>query len=254
MGAVWLVTHKELNVERVLKLIVAAISHDSQARGRFRREAQVMARFQHPHAVTVHDARLTERDVAYIEMEYVRGESLDKIFKRGEPMPLALVARIVEQLCDALQAAHVMGIVHRDLKPANLMLLADRPPGREHLKVLDFGIAKVLSETGLDTEVHTVTGMFMGTPPYASPEQADGKADSRSDIYAVGVMLYEFLTGHRPFRGPAARVLVETITQPPPTFADMSPQLNYPPEIEAVVMKCLAKAPADRPQSARRTC
>ena len=252
MGAVWLVKHRELNVDRALKVIVARISYDAQARSRFKLEAQVMASFHHPNAVVVHDARLTENDVAYIDMEYVQGRSLAEILVKGVPMPLEWIARIVDQLCDVLQLAHRKKIVHRDLKPANLMLLDGYDAGREQLKVLDFGIAKILKDAE-DTVAgpKTMTGVFLGTPFYASPEQADGRADTRSDIYAVGVILYEFLTGFRPFSGPAARVLVDVMTKPPPTFADVNPAVKYPAEVEALVMRCLAKKPDDRPQTAR---
>ena len=250
MGAVWLVTHRELNVDRALKLIVAGISYDAQARARFRREAQLMARFVHPNAVIVHDARLTENDVAYIDMEYIKGLPVDRVIRKGEPMPLDWVARVLDQLCGVLQVAHDRGIVHRDLKPANMMIADDGPGGVEHVKVLDFGIAKILG----DADTHgpqTMTGAFMGTPPYASPEQGDGKSDTRSDLYSVGVILFEFLTGFRPFNGPAPRVLVDTITKEPPRFAEVNPSVSYPPGVEALVRKCLAKDPDNRPQSAR---
>ncbi len=252
MGAVWLVKHRELNVDRALKVIVARIAYDAQARSRFKLEAQVMASFHHSNAVVVHDARLTENDVAYIDMEYVQGRSLAEMLTKGVPMPLEWIARILDQLCDVLQLAHRKKIVHRDLKPANLMLLDGYDPGHEHLKVLDFGIAKILKDAE-DTAAgpKTMTGVFLGTPFYASPEQADNRADTRSDIYSVGVILYEFLTGFRPFSGPGPRVLVDVMTKPPPSFAEVNPEVRYPPEVEALVMRCLAKKPDDRPQTAR---
>src|SRR5262249_35491355 len=155
---------------------------DPQIRWRFKREAQLMAAFEHPHAVRVNHARLTESDVAFIEMEFLRGKSLDKVFQRGVPMPLDWVARILVQLCDALQAAHEgieldgerRTIIHRDLKPSNLMILDGRPEGQEYLKVLDFGIAKFLGRSrAAEDDPSTVTGAFIGTPPYTSPEQAE---------------------------------------------------------------------------------
>ena len=252
MGAVWLVRHNRLNVNRALKVISGRISYDEQARARFRLEAQVMASCPHPNALVVHDADLTENGVGYIEMEYVEGHTLAETLIKGVPAPLEWTARILDQLCDVLQVAHKKKIVHRDLKPANLMLADDCEPGREQLKVLDFGIAKIIAdvEDGVGGP-RTMTGHFVGTPYYASPEQIDGRADTRSDIYSVGVILFELLTGFRPFRTAIPGILLEVMTKTPPTFRDVNPEVEYPPEVEALVMRCLAKSAQDRPQTAR---
>ena len=251
MGTVWLVRHLELDAPRALKLIVSGIAFDPQARARFEREARVMARLSHPHAVAVHDARMA-KDAAFIEMEYVKGQSLNRILTPGVSMPLDWTARILEQLCDVLQEAHSLKIVHRDLKPANLMLVDGRPPGKEQLKVLDFGIAKILEGDLTSGDYLTKTGCFMGSAPWSSPEQAsDAPIDGRSDLYSVGVILYEFLTGHRPFSGPVTRVLYNHLFTPPPCFTERNPNVLVSPEVERVVLRCLAKSPNDRPQTAR---
>lgn len=250
MGTVWLVKHLELDTLRALKLIVSGIAFDPQAQARFKREARVMARLSHPHAVLVHDARMG-RDAAFIEMEYIRGQSLNKAMSPGMPMPLDWIARILEQLCDVLQEAHQQQIVHRDLKPANLMLLEGRPVGREHLKVLDFGIAKILGGDSDAADVHTHTGSFLGSAPYTSPEQASGGTiDGRSDIYSVGIILYEMMTGYRPFTGPITRLIYDHLYSAPPPFAERNPNCRVPAQVEHVVLRCLAKNPDDRPQSA----
>ncbi len=251
MGTVWLVRHQELDDFRALKLIISGIAFDPQARGRFKREAKVMARLKHVNAVTVHAAQIG-KDAAFIEMEYIRGRSLNKVMRQGEPMPLAQVASILYQLCDVLQEAHDCKIVHRDLKPSNLMLVEGRAPGRE-LKVLDFGIAKILeNETDGGTDFRTNTGAFMGSALWTSPEQASGgQIDGRSDLYSVGIILYEMLTGFRPFGGQITKVIYNQLYTPPPRFAEKNPDVKVPPAIEAVVLRCLAKNPAERYQSAR---
>jgi serine/threonine protein kinase/formylglycine-generating enzyme required for sulfatase activity len=248
MGTVWLVRHLEFDSERALKLIVSGIANDHQARARFKREARIMDRLNHPNAVRVYDARMGE-DLAFIEMEYVRGKSLKELLVPGVTMPLTWVKDLLDQLCDVLQAANDEGIIHRDIKPPNLMLVEGREPGTKRLKLLDFGIAKIRE---VSDDVRTVTGNFMGTPLYSSPEQIIGeKVDSRSDLYSVGLILYELLTGQRPFGGSVNSLIYKHTMVAPPPFAELNPNADVPAEVERVVMKCLAKSPADRPQSPR---
>lgn len=250
MGTVWLVHRCDFeDWKRALKLIVSGIANDPQARARFRREAKIMERLNHPNAVRVYDAGLGN-DVAFIEMEYVQGTSLNQLLVPGEAMPLDFVTELLDQLCDVLQAANDEGITHRDLKPPNLMLVEGRRPGTKVLKLLDFGIAKI-REGGSD-DVRTQVGSFLGTPLYSSPEQFVGDpVDTRSDLYAVGLILYELLTGHRPFGGPISAVIYKHTMVDPPPFAEVNPAVHVPPPVEQVVRKCLAKRPPDRPQSPR---
>ncbi len=251
MGQVWLVRHLELDCERALKFIMPQFSFDAEVHHRFAREARMMAGFQHPNVVVVHDARLGS-NAGFIEMEYIRGQSLNQILKPGVPMPLDWTARVLEQLCDVLQTAHEGKIVHRDLKPGNLMLVADRPRGKEFLKVLDFGIAKILGYDNQDSGGKAITQGFLGTVLYASPEQLnEDPVDGRSDIYSVGVILYEFLTGHRPFSGRKSKAMLDHVSSPVPPFRQKNPDLAIPERVEQVVLRCLAKQPKDRYQTAR---
>jgi serine/threonine-protein kinase len=249
MGTVWLVRHREFGSERALKLIVSGIARDPQVRARFRREAQILDKLNHPNAVRVYDARMGH-DIAFIEMEFVRGESLNQVLKAGVPMGLDFTVNILDQLCDVLQAANDEGIIHRDLKPPNMMLVDGKQPGRKVLKLLDFGIAKIRAAAD---DVKTQTGSFMGTPLYSSPEQivGDGRVDARSDIYSVGLILYELLTGSRPFDGTINAIIYKHTMVPPPPFAETNPDVDVPPAVEAVVLSCLAKEPDQRPQSPR---
>lgn len=251
MGEVWLVRHLELDILRALKLVLPrAAIHDS-VRVRFAREARIMAELSHPNIVVVHGAQLFG-NVAFIELEYIRGRSLDKVLSPGEPMPLDQAGGILDQLCDALQAAHDHQYVHRDLKPSNLLLVDGCPPGAEILKIFDFGIAKILGSDNRDTGGRAMTEGFLGTVSYASPEQfLDQAVDGRSDIYATGVILFEMLTGHRPFGGTSIEQMHGHAYLPPPSMAAKNPQAEVPPEVECVVKRCLAKNPADRPQSPR---
>jgi eukaryotic-like serine/threonine-protein kinase len=243
MGSVWLVRHTRFGSRRALKLI-AGHSPGRQERARFLREAKILDRLNHPNAVRVYDVHVDD-DPPFIEMEYLQGESLDRLLVPGEAMPLDWVADLLDQLCDVLQAVNDEGIIHRDLKPSNMMLVDGRKPGKKVLKLLDFGIAKIYEgadgvRTGADFQPHT--------PLYASPEQlGGGTIDARSDICSVGLILYELLTGRRPCPG----AIRDRWTMGLPPFSEINPDVKLPPGVERVVMKCLAKGPADRPQSAR---
>ena len=255
MGEVWLVHHEILRDQFALKLIVPGAAIDEETVQRFVLEAQVMrALSRHPHAVVVHDADIdVDRHAIYIVMDVIHGRSIEKLLEPGIPMPLEWTTQVLGQLCDVLQQAHERGIVHRDLSPANLML-EDVTDGGVHLRVLDFGIAKVLDPRAgvFDSVPLTENGRFFGKRSYASPEQLKGEhVDARSDLYSIGIILYEFLTGHRPFRGNAAQLLVNHCSVEPPWFAEINPAIQLSEQVETVVRRCLEKNPADRPQSAR---
>ena len=252
-----------------LKLIKPEIAQNDKGWKRFRREAQLMAKLEHPNAVAVYDFRRSH-SMGYIEMEFVRGQSLDKYLKehKGGTIPLDWIADLLDQLCAVLQEAHghvdeksgkPKPIIHRDLKPSNLMLV-DRKPQGQNLKVLDFGIAKMIESEGSHETTLTGAGDFMGTPAYMSPEQIRGgwgkeaqrEIDGRSDLYSVGVLLYQLLTGKLPFRrGDFTALLAAHLTQQPRPMKEANPKVNVPPAVERVVMQCLEKDPERRPQSAQ---
>ncbi len=233
--------------------------------GRFRREAQAVARLRHPHIVQVYDFDV-EGEQHYMVMEYVQGVTLkarlDDLFVRGERMPVDEALGLFRALLDAVGYAHAQGMIHRDLKPANVMLEIENaessrqkadvtpPPYRLPLSayrpvLTDFGIAKILGGS-----TFTASGVTVGTPTYMSPEQGSGEpGDARSDLYALGVMLYECLTGQVPFQGDtSAAVLLKHISAPIPPLRDTLPEL--PASLERVVQKALAKSPDERYQSA----
>lgn len=266
MGEVWLVRHVTLKSEHALKVIIPNFASNPVALMRFQRELEVMATLRQEHAVQIYDACLDE-DGGYIDMEYLDGQTIHEILTaaRARPnldpsqplMPLDWIARILDQICEVLQVAHAKGIVHRDLKPSNIMLLNGRKPGKESLKVLDFGIAKIRddpeSAAGRDHEDQAnKTQGFIGTPSYASPEQAlaSENVDGRADLYSLGIMLYEFVTGRLPFRGNHWQVMSQNATTPPPSFAEANPKLRPVPELEHAILRVLAKDSNQRPSTA----
>ncbi|WP_435009944.1 bifunctional serine/threonine-protein kinase/formylglycine-generating enzyme family protein [Tundrisphaera lichenicola] len=261
MGDVWLVRHVAMDDLHALKLIVSNIASNDVALRRFQREFKVMASLKHHHAVQIYDAAIDD-DGGYIDMEYVDGRTIHEILAsaRTSPdydpskplMPLGWIVRFLDQLTDVLQEAHEKGIVHRDLKPSNLMLLDGRKPGRESLKVLDFGIAKIRDDPDNAANM-TLTQGFIGTPSYGSPEQAMNRQDldGRSDIYSVGVILYEMVTGKLPFKGVHFQVMHQHASVPPPPFHEANPELRPLPELEHAIFRSLSKDRDQRQQTAR---
>jgi hypothetical protein len=249
MGEVWRIRRADLGIERALKLILPRNVPSLEARARMLREARAMARICHPHAAMIHD--VGTEDVPYIEMELIQGKPLNKMLQPKVPMPLQMTSQILEQLCDVLQLAHDSQIIHRDLKPGNLMLVDGHPPEKIVLKVLDFGLAKFL-DTSHDT-FQTAHGETLGTLAYMSPEQitASNLVDKRSDIYSVGVILHELLTGSRPFVSPYPLIIHEILNIPAPRFKVRNPEVEVPHGLERLVLRCLEKDPARRPSSAR---
>jgi serine/threonine-protein kinase len=252
MGRVYLARQLDLGRQVVIKVMHDHIANDPKFRERFQRETLLMAQFQHPYAVTLYDASLNDPSGPCIIMEYIRGITLDTLLHRNGRLTPTRAGRLLGQLCEALQAAHSQGIIHRDLKPANLMVVeADTP--FEKIKVMDFGLAKLVQSPSFQKGSDTGAEFAVGTPGYISPEQVRGEEmDHRGDLYSVGVILYELLTGRMPFSGRSTMdILLAHATESPPPFSEVGAADWVPPAIEAVVQSCLAKLPADRPASAR---
>jgi serine/threonine protein kinase/WD40 repeat protein len=253
MGAVYEALHLRFNERRALKVISPDVASDPEFVKRFEREAILTRRLQHPNAVRVDDIEEAEDGRPYIVMEYVEGQSLKRLIQEAGPLPVPRVCAIIKQVAAALEAAHQLGMVHRDIKPDNIVLLAT--PTGEQPKVLDFGIAK-LKEARLGDTNLTATGVVMGTPQYMSPEQALGKRgddlDGRSDLYSLGCVMYEMLTGVLPFAADTTLGLLQAHAfQPPRPIAEVRPDLQIPESISGLVMCCLAKNRDDRPVSAQ---
>jgi serine/threonine-protein kinase len=252
MGKVFLARQLDLGRQVVVKVMHDHIAADPKFRERFARETLLMARFQHPYAVTLYDASLNDPQGPCIVMEYIRGVSLDQLLSANGRLTPSRVSRLLFMLCEVLQAAHQAGIVHRDLKPANLMIVDPDTP-YELLKVMDFGLAKLLGPGTQGRVTITNTEFAVGTPGYMCPEQARGEEmDGRGDLYSVGIILYEVLTGQLPFRGKSTmEVLLAQVTEEPPPFAFTLADHGVPEPIERVVRLCLSKDPNQRPRNAR---
>jgi eukaryotic-like serine/threonine-protein kinase len=246
MGDVYRATHIHLDTQFAVKLLKPELVANQTAIKRFRLEAKAAGRIHHPNAIRVTDFGVTPERIVYLVMEIVEGRSLRDLMNLEGPLPYRRTFNIVRQVCGAVEAAHRGGIIHRDLKPDNINI--EKVSSFDRVKVLDFGIAK-LKEANPDAYL-TQAGTLIGTPQYMSPEQCQGKhLDPRSDIYSIGIILYEMLTGQVPFDGDAPlQVVIKQLHESPTPIQDIS--RNVPASLAQVVMRCLEKDPERRPSSA----
>lgn len=253
MGEVWLARHRRLRSGAAVKLIrqevlVQKTGREAHVlRKRFEQEAWATARLRSPHTVALHDFGVSEEGSFYYAMELLDGLDLEDLIERFGPQPPARIAQILRQVCDSLAEAHTYGLVHRDIKPSNVFL-ARLGINCDFVKVLDFGLVKT-EEVGA-TRL-TMDGTTAGTPAYMAPELATGKSfDGRADIYSLGCIAYFLLTGTPVFEESTAVAVAIAHVQKEPVRPSQRTELAVPPALEDVIMRCLAKNPADRPQTA----
>jgi serine/threonine protein kinase len=250
MGSVWLGRHLVIGRNVAVKFLKAELAESDEMVKRFYREAQASAAIGQSNIIEILDVGVSSDGNPYIVMEYLEGESLSSMLRRTGPIDLSAALAILEPALLALAAAHDKGIIHRDLKPDNIFIAHPKDEPIK-IKLIDFGISKFTQTDGMSKL--TRTGVFLGTPTYMSPEQirGDKTIDHRSDLYSIGVILYEMLTGKLPIKGDhhnavVVNVLIEPPTPPRESFAD------FPMEAEPLLMRLLSKEPKDRPESARK--
>ncbi|MBS2029844.1 MAG: serine/threonine protein kinase [Deltaproteobacteria bacterium] len=251
MGRVYKALQAPLDRPVALKVLNPnyATDQDPAFAKRFILEASVSSKLTHPNSITIFDYGRSEEGTFFIAMEYLQGRTLHQAIAAEGCLNAPRVVHIARQICRALREAHGLGIVHRDLKPANVMLL-HHGDDEDFVKVLDFGLVKFFSEGQNPSPEEgelTQGGIFLGSPTYMAPEQARNQADPRSDIYSLGIVLYHMLSGRPPFSGKApVDIILKHVNEAPPPFR---PELKVPADLEAVVMRSLAKDPAARFQS-----
>ena len=248
MGTVYRGTHVLMDKTVAIKVLRPTLAADEKIVARFSREARAASRISHPNALSVTDFGEDDSGHVFLVMEFLSGRTLKQLIREEGPLPLARVVDITRQIGDALNAAHSQGVIHRDLKSDNIMLL-DTTTG-DHAKVLDFGIAKINEPDGVVDTNLTAPNLVIGTPQYMSPEQCsqDSEIDARSDIYSLGVILYEMLVGHVPFSADSpTMVMMKHLQEPVPSVLEEREDL--PASVARVVARAMAKVPRNRYQS-----
>ncbi|MBL8798383.1 MAG: serine/threonine protein kinase, partial [Planctomycetia bacterium] len=249
MGKVYLARRKSDGAPVVVKVMHDHLTSDPKFRELFEREMQFMARLKHPNIIELLDASARDPKSLCIVMEYADGIDLERLLKKHRRFPVDRVGRWVGQLCGALAAAHAHGVIHRDLKPANMMVVEPGTP-KERIKVMDFGLAKLSGSVHISLDKLKGDGgtIATGTAEYMAPEQVRGdELDHRSDLYAVGVIMFELLTGRLPFSGANIHALLQAhAEEPAPKFAEVGAGGVVSPAIEAVVQRCMLKFAVER--------
>jgi serine/threonine protein kinase len=249
MGSVYQGTHMLMEKTVAIKVLRPSLAADEKIVARFSREARAASRISHPNALSVTDFGEDDNGIVFLVMEFLSGKTLKQVIRDEGTLPLQRVVEITRQIGDALAAAHAQGVVHRDLKSDNIMLLDTTSVG-DYAKVLDFGIAKINEPDGKFDGDLTAPNLVIGTPQYMSPEQCsqDAEIDARSDIYSLGVILYEMLVGHVPFSGESATiVMMKHLQEPVPSVLEERP--DVPPPVGRVVARAMAKVPGNRYQN-----
>jgi serine/threonine-protein kinase len=245
MGTVYRGTHVLMDKTVAVKVLRPSLAADEKIVARFSREARAASKISHPHALSVTDFGEAENGVVFLVMEYLDGKTLKEVIRDDGPLPLPRAVEILRQIGGALDAAHNEGVVHRDLKSDNIMLLSSS--GTDYTKVLDFGIAKIKEPEGAYNPGLTAPEMVIGTPQYMSPEQCSQSPDidARSDIYSLGVILYEMMVGHVPFTGASpTAIMLKHLQEPAPNV--LAERRDVPEPIGRVVARALEKRPEDR--------
>ncbi|MBX9687209.1 MAG: protein kinase, partial [Candidatus Obscuribacterales bacterium] len=249
MSVVFKARHRALNKEFAIKLIDSSRSKDIEYLRRFQLEAQALSKMNHPNVVAIHDYGVTDSKQPYIVMDYVEGLPLFRVLNRLEPMDISRCVDIFKQCCMGIGHAHKQGLVHRDLKPANIIL--SRKDGKEHVLIVDFGVAKRIETEDKPSEQLTKEGKVFGTTTYMSPEHCLGQTlDPRSDIYAFGCIMYEVLAARPPFLGEnVLDTLQKQINESPVPLSEARGKGDLPRDLEMIIHRTLEKIPQNRYQS-----
>ena len=246
-GTIYLAKQVKMDRQVALKVLNPYMSDDPKLVERFRREAKAACNLKDPHTIITYDFDQTPDGVLYLAMEYLRGRTLFEVLEEEGGLSVERTIHILSQCCSSLAEAHDMGIVHRDIKPENIFL-EERPGHHDYVKILDFGIAKIVSGDAAQSPALTAAGQTLGTLEYMSPEQLTGKPlDGRSDIYALGILAYEMLTGTLPFESDnPASIISGHLRQQPQPPSTVAPEAGIPEALDRIILKMLAKNREER--------